>query len=197
MPYKHGVTGSSPVVPTKRIPRNPTQSPSAQRRVGEENPPRTQRKAQARSAGSEMKIPRVPNAKPNGAKRSGFVLERSDEFAGVVFGFSRKRSRASSVATCGKRRGPVVQLVRTPACHAGGRRFEPVLGRHRVHITVYPKHASVAQSVEQWTENPRVVGSIPTGGTNGGSPFPLLCRKSLLEPVFWQLYEDFFFILRM
>ena len=60
--------------------------------------------------------------------------------------------------------GPVVQLVRTPACHAGGRRFESVLGRHRV-----PKgarrYASVAQSVEQWTENPRVVGSIPTGGT--------------------------------
>ena len=28
------------------------------------------------------------------------------------------------------------------------------------------QHASVAQSVEQWTENPRVVGSIPTGGTN-------------------------------
>ena len=61
------------------------------------------------------------------------------------------------------RHGPVVQLVRTPACHAGGRRFESVLGRHRVHK--YPKLASVAQSVEQWTENPRVVGSIPTGGT--------------------------------
>ena len=28
-----------------------------------------------------------------------------------------------------------------------------------------PQYASVAQSVEQWTENPRVVGSIPTGGT--------------------------------
>ena len=28
------------------------------------------------------------------------------------------------------------------------------------------KYASVAQLVEQWTENPRVVGSIPTGGTN-------------------------------
>ena len=26
--------------------------------------------------------------------------------------------------------------------------------------------ASVAQLVEQGTENPRVVGSIPTGGTN-------------------------------
>ena len=53
--------------------------------------------------------------------------------------------------------GPVVQLVRTLACHARGRRFEPVLGRHIF--------ASVAQSVEQWTENPRVAGSIPAGGT--------------------------------
>ena len=53
--------------------------------------------------------------------------------------------------------GRVVQLVRTPACHAGGRGFEPLLGRHI---------ASVAQLVEQRTENPRVVGSIPTGGTN-------------------------------
>ena len=48
-------------------------------------------------------------------------------------------------------------MVRALACHARGRRFEPVLGRHIF--------ASVAQSVEQWTENPRVVGSIPTGGT--------------------------------
>ena len=53
--------------------------------------------------------------------------------------------------------GPVVQLVRTPACHAGGRGFEPHPGRQQF--------ASVAQFVEQGTENPRVVGSIPTGGT--------------------------------
>ena len=53
--------------------------------------------------------------------------------------------------------GLVVQLVRTLACHARGRRFEPVPGRHFF--------ASVAQLVEQWTENPRVVGSIPTGST--------------------------------
>ena len=53
--------------------------------------------------------------------------------------------------------GPVVQLVRTLACHARGRRFEPVPGRHIF--------ASVAQSVEQGTENPRVIGSIPIGGT--------------------------------
>ena len=32
-------------------------------------------------------------------------------------------------------------------------------------VTLSPPYASVAQSVEQGTENPRVVGSIPTGGT--------------------------------
>ena len=52
--------------------------------------------------------------------------------------------------------GLVVQLVRTLACHARGRGFEPHPGRH---------FASVAQSVEQGTENPRVGGSIPPGGT--------------------------------
>ena len=52
--------------------------------------------------------------------------------------------------------GLVVQLVRTPPCHGGGRGFESHPGRH---------YASVAQLVEQRTENPRVVGSIPTGGT--------------------------------
>ena len=36
--------------------------------------------------------------------------------------------------------GAVVQLVRMPACHAGGQGFEPPSGRH---------NALVAQSVEQ------------------------------------------------
>ena len=53
--------------------------------------------------------------------------------------------------------GLVVQLVRTLACHARGPGFESPSGRHL--------DASVAQLVEQGTENPRVVGSIPTGGT--------------------------------
>ena len=44
-----------------------------------------------------------------------------------------------------------------PACHAGGRGFEPLPGRHFF--------ASVAQSVEQQTENLRVGGSIPPRGT--------------------------------
>ena len=53
-------------------------------------------------------------------------------------------------------------MVRTLACHARGRGFESLPGRQF--------DASVAQSVEQRTENPRVVGSIPTGGTSLYSP---------------------------
>ena len=58
---------------------------------------------------------------------------------------------------CSHHYGLVVQLVRTLACHARGRRFDPDPGR---------QFASVAQSVEQGTENPRVGGSIPPGGTS-------------------------------
>ena len=73
--------------------------------------------------------------------------------------------------------GSVVQLVRTPACHAGGRGFKSLPSRHPIpwaafspwdspaQFQDYVRYASVAQSVEQRTENPRVVGSIPTGGT--------------------------------
>ena len=62
--------------------------------------------------------------------------------------------------------GPVVQLVRMPACHAGGRGFEPHPDRQFIfYFMVRLKFASVAQSVEQRTENPRVGGSIPPGGT--------------------------------
>ncbi len=43
-------------------------------------------------------------------------------------------------------------------------RVEPHPSRHFSKIKP-PKSASVAQLVEQRTENPRVVGSIPTGGT--------------------------------
>ena len=64
--------------------------------------------------------------------------------------------------------GRVVQLVRTLACHARGRRFEPVPGRQFF--------ASVAQSVEQGTENPRVDGSIPSGGTKNADVAHLVER---------------------
>ena len=58
--------------------------------------------------------------------------------------------------------GPVAQSVRALACHARGRGFESLPGRHFFDFALF---ASVAQLVEQGTENPRVVGSIPTGGT--------------------------------
>ena len=51
-------------------------------------------------------------------------------------------------------RGVVVNM---PACHAGDRRFDP--GRTAIYV------GSVAQSVEQRTENPRVGGSIPSRAT--------------------------------
>ena len=61
-------------------------------------------------------------------------------------------------------------MVRAPACHAGGRRFEPDPGRF---------YASVAQSVEQGTENPRVIGSIPIGGTkNRHTQVCRICGRS-------------------
>ena len=46
--------------------------------------------------------------------------------------------------------GPVVQLVRTLACHARGRRFEPVPGRH----------AAMAQAVE------RILGKDEVSSSN-------------------------------
>ena len=62
--------------------------------------------------------------------------------------------------------GPVAQLVRALACHARGRGFDPHPDRHSLQQPLL--YASVAQLVEQGTENPRVVGSIPTGGTTCG-----------------------------
>ena len=69
-------------------------------------------------------------------------------------------NKAGGPVSRSKEYGPVVQLVRMPACHAGGRGFEPLPGRHFIVC-----NAQIAQLVEQWTENPRVAGSIPALGT--------------------------------
>ena len=97
----------------------------------------------------------------------------------------RKTDRSGSIAQLGEHlpykqrvtgsspvvptNGPVAQLVRALACHARGRRFETVPGRHfspKSGFVGFHIFASVAQLVEQRTENPRVAGSIPAGGTN-------------------------------
>ena len=92
----------------------------------------------------------------------------AEEILSEVFGRSWEHSsagRAFALQAKGHRfepccshhlSGPVAQLVRAPACHAGGRGFEPHPGRHC---------ALVAQSVEHVTENHSVGGSIPPQGT--------------------------------
>lgn len=56
-----------------------------------------------------------------------------------------------------KSQGAVVQLVRMPACHAGGRGFEPLLSRHFNFIICF-----IGSMAEQLTCNQQVVGSTPT-----------------------------------
>ena len=52
-----------------------------------------------------------------------------------------------------------------PACHAGGRGFEPLLGRH-LSLTAVGHRAGVAQLAEQLICNQQVAGSSPfTGST--------------------------------
>ena len=81
--------------------------------------------------------------------------------------------------------GPVVQLVRTLACHARGQGFESPSGRQYKRLTersiFYVRFASVAQLVEQGTENPRVVGSIPTGGTTFSADLAHLVERDLAK----------------
>ena len=75
--------------------------------------------------------------------------------------------------------GPVVQLVRTPACHAGGRGFEPHPGRQYAALAQQAEHflgkeevgssnllgssinVPLAQLVEHLTLNQGVQGSSP------------------------------------
>ena len=58
--------------------------------------------------------------------------------------------------------------VNMPACHAGDRGFDSRLDRHF-------RKGLVAQSVEQRTENPCVVGSIPTETTIEETAGVIIC----------------------
>ena len=88
----------------------------------------------------------------NSKKNIFFAKRACKNEINVVLYLSRRKT--------GTEYGSVVQLVRTLACHARGHGFESRPSRHSC-----LQYASVAQLVEQRTENPRVVGSIPTGST--------------------------------
>ncbi len=94
----------------------------------------------------------------------GNLLQRTDGgIAQLGEHLPYKQEVTGSSPVVPTRNGLLAQLVRALACHARGRGFEPHAGRH--FFLPFPAYASVAQSVEQGTENPRVVGSIPTGST--------------------------------
>ena len=64
--------------------------------------------------------------------------------------------------------GLVVQLVRMPACHAGGRRFEPVPDRQlfKKSNQLYMRICWCGSTVEQLICNQQVGGSIPSTSSN-------------------------------
>ena len=72
--------------------------------------------------------------------------------------------------------GSVVQLVRTPACHAGGRGFKSLPSRHLAipafAVVIVPlledRYADIAQSVE------RILGKDEVGSSN----LPISSRKT-------------------
>ena len=77
--------------------------------------------------------------------------------------------------------GPVAQLVRAPACHAGGRGFEPLLGRcYRSTIIVGRFQGRLAQLGERLPYKQDVGGSSPS--------MPII-HKAGVEPVF--LFSSF------
>jgi hypothetical protein len=51
-------------------------------------------------------------------------------------------------------RGPVVQLVRMPACHAGGRGFESLPDRHFRNLGYWPNGQSAENSLKKDIEYP-------------------------------------------
>ena len=72
----------------------------------------------------------------------------------------------------------------TSACHAEDHGFKSRTNRH---------YGSIAQLVEQRTENPRVTGSIPVGATM--MKYPLFDKGFILQKWFYIPFTDYFHVI--
>ena len=82
--------------------------------------------------------------------------------------------------------GPVVQLVRMPACHAGGRRFEPVPGRFLKELWSLISQLLFFCEDLSSSEVPVSFFKIQfdiARWTCGHEPFCILCRKFQFLPI--------------
>ena len=80
----------------------------------------------------------------------------------------------------------MVQLVRTPACHAGGRGFKSLLGRHYAPSLRGIKFADIAQQVE------RILGKDEVASSN----LAISSRKTpdfVGSRAFFELFEEVYF----
>ena len=68
----------------------------------------------------------TPLAPPASASEAQWAFSSVGQSGRLITGWSGVQVPEGPPDVC----GPVVQLVRMPACHAGGRGFEPLPGRH-------------------------------------------------------------------
>ena len=97
----------------------------------------------------------------SGLRQNKRSPEKKSKF--LIF-FSQKgldKKKVLCYNNAAERYGPVAQLVRALACHARGRGFEPLPGRHYLSLSC----AGVAQLAEQLICNQQVAGSSPFAGS--------------------------------